>query len=219
MKAILHKTKHALVILFSFLLAILALESCKEEPTIKTQEPGYYTAYNYFPSEDGYKWEYQNTTTNGNDSMLEQVILIGIYSQPSKSINYTVDNQTRGYANWYNYGSKLICCNGNTLIDYTKLECAEDSILIQERSFPSSDQQVFTQLYQFCERKYPLVEGYEGTASVKTLQTNTWSDGSQLVIERYFGFGIGLLYEIQVSYDVGGKVDQTEIKELTSHKF
>lgn len=207
------------VILFPFLLAILALESCKEQPILNTQEPGYNTAYNYFPSEDGYEWEYWKTTTNGNDSILEQVKLKGVYSQPSMSIYYTVDNQTSGSANWYNYGSKLVCCNGTTLIDYTKLDCAEDSILIQERSFPSGSQQVFIQLYQFCEREYPLVEGYESTASVKTLQTNTWSDGSKLVIERYFGFGIGLIYELQVSYDVGGKVDQTEIKELISHQF
>jgi len=64
-----------------------------------------------------------------------------------------------------------------------------------------------------------LVEGYEGTASVKTLQTNTWSEGGKLSIERYFGFEICLLYELQVTYNVDGKINQTEIKDPTSHKF
>jgi hypothetical protein len=219
MKAILQKTKHALVILFSFLLAILALESCKEEPTIKTQEPGYYTAYNYFPSEDGYKWEYQNTTTNGNDSILEQVILIGIYSQPSKSINYMVDNQTRGYANWYNSGSRLICCNGSILIDYKQLDCNGDSVLIREENLQNGTFNTFIRTYQFCETETLYVKGYENRDCIKTLQLNTFDDGSTLMTERYFGFGVGLMYEKQVNYDVDELIESTTTKELVSHQF
>jgi hypothetical protein len=39
------------------------------------------------------------------------------------------------------------------------------------------------------------------------------------VIERYFGFGVGLIYEKKVSYDVDELIESMTTKELVSHQF
>lgn len=186
------------------LASIAILMGCKEPPPTSTPPDLPYTnaGYNYFPSEDGYQWEYWNTIKDENDSIIEQEKQIGVYSKPSTSINYTSDNQGRGYSVWYNYGERLLCCGSTILIDYKNLDCVEDSILIREESVTAGSRTVFIQTYQYCERKYRLVEGYEGTECIKTLQINKFDDGNKLVIERYFGFGIGLIYESQVTYDL-----------------
>ena len=63
------------------------------------------------------------------------------------------------------------------------------------------------------------LEGYENTKSIKTFQHNTFKDGSQRLIDRHFGFGIGLLYEKQTSINVQGEVNRVETKQLKSHQF
>jgi len=197
-------------------LITISLCSCTTEPSYIPPEPSFNFAYSYFPSEDGYQWQYIKTTTDGTDSVLERSSLTGIYDKNQKSILYSKNGS---YSNWYNYGSNLKCCNDMTLLDYNKLDCSEDSTLINEDKFKSNGYNTYVKIYQHCDTKNILVEGYEGTDCIKTHQINTVDDGTKLIIDRYFGFGVGLIYERQISYDVNQRISTIETKELVSHAF
>jgi hypothetical protein len=203
---------------WSLFLLLLWIASCTEDrTTISVPAPSYNQAYNYFPSQDGYEWTYIVIIEDGQGTTLSESTETGIYKAATNSIVSSVNGSLIGTSNWYNSGSRLLCCNGSVLLDYTELDCAEDSTLIREETTVSN--KTFIQTYQHCNTKQMGFEGYENTKSIKTFQHNTFRDGSQLLIDRHFGFGIGLLYEKQTSINVQGEVNRVETKQLKSHQF
>jgi hypothetical protein len=202
--------------ILALLLATLFFSSFTEKPEPYIPSvPSYNTAYNYFPSEDNYQWQYLEKSTDKNGTITNERTITAVYDKTTNQINYS----NTSYSNWYNSGSRLICCNGSILIDYKQLDCNGDSVLIREENLKNGTFNTFIRTYQFCKTETLYVKGYENRACIKTLQLNTFDDGSTLVIERYFGFGVGLIYEKKVSYDVDELIESMTTKELVSHQF
>ena len=211
------KSQNTLLVLSISIL--LSFASCKVEPIDTTPDPSYNNAYNYYPSEDGYQWEYIERTTNDKNELTEEVALTAVYYQSDSTIEYSANDRVRSSAKWYNHGSRLMCCNNMRLLDYTKVDCIEDSTIIFEDNFDRNGLNDFIQIYQYCEPQYKLIEGYEGTKCIKTVHSIKYGEGNEDIVIRYYGFGIGLIYESKTSFDLEGKLSQTVTKELVSHKF
>jgi hypothetical protein len=205
-------------IALTYFCIVILFSSCEDEKTIATPEPSYNNAYGYFPSENDYQWEYARTVTDDNDSTIVNEKLIAIYNKSDSTTTYRAGIDGRRSAKWYNMGERLVYGDSSILIDYKKLNCTEDSLLIREESILGSSG-VFIQTFQLCERKYALVEGYEGKACVKTRQINKLNDGTKVIIIRYFGYGVGLVYESKISFDLNENIIETEIIQLISHTF
>lgn len=196
-------------------ICLVCIASCSpsDPPTTPNlPDPGYDAFYAYFPSEDGYQWTYEEKTYDGQENLLSSTTITGTYNKDNQSIEY----KNGSYSNWYNSGSMLRCCNGAILLDYKEVNCNDDSTLISEKYTESG---TFSSVYQFCKFQTAEVENYDDIDCIKTYQKNTFTDGSELHIERYFGKNIGLIYEKQTAIDLLGRVFQVNTKVLESHEF
>lgn len=205
-------------IYLAFIICCIALCSCTDTPIVASPPDLAYTndGYKYFPSEDGYQWTYKTTIFGGNGDVMSEQEKIAVYDKSTLRLNFTINNQVTSYANWYNTRERLECCNGSMLIDYSELDCFQDSLLIREEN---TENVVYITTYQHCNTETIELKNYEDIECIKTYQRNQFVDGSELHIIRYFGYKIGLLKNIQTSIDIDGKIENIELSELLSHRF
>lgn len=208
-----------LVLTFLPLLFESCLSSGDDDEIVEQNGNPYEFAYEYFPNEHNYQWIYSLTITNGSGTDSETKTVTGTYDKSKNRIDYVHDNQSGGYANWYNRGNRLECCNGSILIDYDQLDCDKDSVIIESAYSHFNNDSTFIQKIQYCKTVKLEIEGYKDIECVRTFQTNTFSDGSILEIERFFGHGIGLMYNKQTSYYIDGRINKIETRKLISHVF
>jgi hypothetical protein len=201
-----------------FLLCIAFILGCRDNKDVPPfpSIPSVNTNHNYFPSNDSNQWVYLQTTLNENGVIIREDTLIGYYDKSLSQINYYLGNTPRGYSIWYNLGNVLMCCNGVVLLNYNELKCTTDSVLIRK---DTTENNISIETYQFCKSAALDLEGYESIENVKTRQTNISSNNTKLVIDRYFGYGVGLMYDKQTQYGPDGQPIQTSIKQLIKHSF
>lgn len=192
--------------------------NCTERDTISTtpDSPYYDQGYNYFPSQDGYQWTYKTTVSDGNGNITSEKEEIAVYDKSTSQLNFTVDNNAIGYANWYNINQRLQCCSGSILLDYSELDCLQDSTLIREEN---TENDTYITTHQHCKTKTIELENYKDVECIKTYQRNRSVNGSEVHIFRYFGYGVGLLKEVQTYVDIDGEIVAVKQKELKSHRF
>lgn len=196
--------------------------SCSEkekDTPFRVSPPNYNYAHGFFPSKDGYTWMYTLTQLDKNRDTLSTTALVATYDTSISSLVYQGAG-VNSSANWYNSGNRLLCCSGYKLIDYTKLDCSGDSVLIRSENNGTGTQAAFVEIYQHCDKQTLMdLPGYEDKTVIKTLQINSINTGAKLVIERYYGHGVGMLRETQRMYDLDENLTNIEIKSLQSHQF
>lgn len=203
-------------ILCMCLIFVVSIVACKKD--IKEfpgkKDPIENDNYNYLPLKNGNKWVYSQTVVNYNTKDSFTFETPAIYNEPLQRIDFYQDSQVNSYAYWYNEGDEMKCCAGITLVNYALIGCNGDSIRITNTA--SAD----IKLYQFCGDKYlSNLPNYKTIKSIRTIQTNTFSAGNKLLIERYFGYKVGLIYEKQTSIDDNGNIVKYSLLELKSHQF
>ncbi|PCJ67809.1 MAG: hypothetical protein COA58_01340 [Bacteroidetes bacterium] len=205
-----------------FLISLIVIVTgCKEKqadsPLLTQEENKYEDAHKHFPSEDGNIWIYLNTELNHNGDTTVSYTTKAVYDTADKKMIFYKDGTFLNYANWYNKNHTLYCCSNTILVRYDLLECDSDSILIDSTS--NSNAGLTTKTYQLCDRKYAAdINNYSDIPCIKTTQVNSYDDGSKLIIHRYFGYNIGLVKSVQLTYSLGS-LHSTQILELKSHQF
>ncbi|MFT5723153.1 MAG: hypothetical protein ACI9JN_000262 [Bacteroidia bacterium] len=206
--------KHSLKLLFLACIAILI--SCTDAPNPTTfTAPDFSEVHKYFPTQDGNKWDYKLKITdfNGTTTIFEQR---AIYSTDSLALNFYRDDILWSWANWSNDGNLLRCCGDKILVDYGLLNCSSDSVSIYHNEVSHPE----TSIYQFCEKKFALdVADYKTIECIKTVQYNTFSNGNTLKITNFFGYGVGLVYRQQITFDELGVIQNQETLILETHTF
>ncbi len=201
------------------LLTLFAISGCKDKTVniTKAELPDFSDNYKYFPETDGHEWSYETILIDSVSGITTKLNEVAKYNPDSSRIDYYRNDQLWSYAYWTNANNQLRCCGDRVLIDYGKLACQGDSLLIYEADTKDLIQ---IQIYQFCGDQFAsAVDGYTDVKCIKTYQINHFESGNTLTIVQYFGYEVGLLYRKQTSSKGNGKVLSIEIQKLTSHNF
>lgn len=204
---------------FKFLLSfviLLFIFGCKDKSKPVIPVPDYSENYKYFPIKNGREWNYELILVDSIKGTYEITNELSKYNDDSLRMDYYRNGVLHSYAYWTNNNNKLGCCGDAILIDYNMLGCSSDSVLIYHYENSSHKENI----YQFCEKKFALdVAKFKTIPCVKTVQLNTYSAGNSLLISNYFGYGVGLIYRQEKSFDKFGKILKIETMKLLSHNF
>lgn len=209
---------HLKFILISTLSLALAAQSCRKQGTRTSgQIPDPFAQYDeYYPLKDSNEWNYKLVIEDFLAGRTDTISQKSIYLKAKERIDYFYNSQFRGYSYWERYGSKLMCCGDQVLIDFGQLECNGDSVRINRKQIPEG----LIETYQQCGFKYlTTLKPYESVKCIRTFQENTYDDGTKLQLIHYFGQGVGLIYRGSIKYDNQGKITRKESGYLQSHRL
>ena len=171
--------------------------------------------YRFFPQKNGNHWFYSNVYFDSLGKQVDSFDSKSVYSQDSGVINSYTGNFYLGWMQWQTSSGAVRCCGGITLINYYNLDCNSDSILIDSKvDLPSR------KIYQYCVPVYlKNLLNYEKVKCIHTKQINTETNGRKLIIDRYYGYDVGLIYEVETYYASNGVQRYKVIKKIKRHQF
>ncbi len=203
--------------LSSSLLCILFILGCKKDkPVSNIKLHDYAESYKYFPIKAGREWNYEVKIVDSIKGTYEIINELGKYNEDSLRTDYYRNGKLWSYTYWNNIGSIMGCCGDMVLIDYDLLGCTSDSIQIYQSSRVNTN----IKIYQFCKKVLAKdVVNYEKIECIKTVQLNKFTSGNSLQIINYFGFGVGLIFREETTFDKFGKKLKIETQKLLSNNF
>lgn len=218
MKFFVYNNMKNIKLVLTVILAAFLFNNCKK----RVQDPidifPFEDEHKYFPVKDGRTWNYETTLYGDKNVLISTHEDIGVYSMDSGCINNFRDGKFISSSYWANSSSKMTCCNGRTLIDYSIIgeKCIGDSVL----THTEENSGISIKMYQNCGRQYAtMVMEYKDVECIRTYQKNTFSSGKTLEIINYFGYEVGLIYREEINKDAGGLLIGREVQKLKSHNF
>lgn len=208
-KTLLNLTLSTLCILFA---------ACKEElGTDPFFEINYSEQHKYYPLQDGNKWVYELVIVDSSKGSTETLTETGIHSEDSLRTNFYRYGNFWSYAFLENNGLGLFGPNNMILVNYGKLSnCTGDSMAIYFYQSGHTNMHI----YQYCGEQFASdVDAYKTLKCIKTRQTNYYFSVLNLEIIRYYAYNVGLVYEVQNTYNQNGKLVKHITKRLKSHTF
>lgn len=171
--------------------------------------------YRFFPQKDGNHWYHSNAYYDSLGNRVDSFVSKSVYSKDSGVINIYRGNASLGWMRWQTTSGAIRCCNGVIIVSFYNLDCKSDSILVEIKTdLPSRKS------YQYCLPVYfKNLLNYEKVKCIHAKQINTNKDGTRLVIDRYFGFDVGLLCKIETYYAADGVQRSKVVQKLLSHRF
>jgi hypothetical protein len=201
---------------YSILITLFFLFGCNKVNRPIPQVPDYSDNYRYYPTADSATWIYNVTTIDHLGDTIDEFEETRIYTDSLRRVDTYVYNQFKGYRTWANIGNKLRCCVDRVLLDYYKLNCDEDSVVID--SLTHGLTHIIS--HQFCKQiTLDNLEFYKDLNSVKTRTKVVYDDESYLIQITYFALDIGLLYSESYDFTSDGRLDRLVVSKLTSHKI
>lgn len=207
-------------ILLNLTLSILCIfiAACKGEPIIDPDpRVNFSEQHKYYPLQDGNEWVYELVVVDSLKGSIETLTETGIHSEDSLRTNFYRYGNFWSYAYLYNYGLSLYGPADMLLVNYDKLSnCTGDSMAIYYKQTSNTKMHI----YQYCGEQFASdVDAYKNIKCIKTRQTNYYTNILNLEIIRYYAYNVGLVYDVQITYDQNGKITKHITKRLKSHTF